>query len=217
MDKRVSLLNTPCQAYLPGFAGKIAYMQTIGDRIKSRREHLGMTQQQLADFVGVTRSSVSQWEGGSTKNLKVENLVRCADKLKTNIRWLVFGAGDENATEMSARGDVASPAIKGPEQNYGGMPKPTDEEQVWLALMRELTPDQRDSLFSVAGQFAASKPERRIYPHGSGERKKYYSPLMSDPAFGPPTKSIFKRFDNKAGKNHKENDQGEGSGTEKNK
>ena len=49
---------------------KIAFM-SIGKRIKQARLALKpkMTQQQLADAVGVSRPAVTQWETGETKSL----------------------------------------------------------------------------------------------------------------------------------------------------
>jgi len=65
--------------------------QTIGDRIREAREANGWSQQQLGDFVGVSRAAVSQWESGETKGLKAENLVMAAIKLRVRVEWLVFG------------------------------------------------------------------------------------------------------------------------------
>lgn len=39
---------------------------TIGDNIRKYRKELGMTQDQLADKLGVTYQSISRWENGST-------------------------------------------------------------------------------------------------------------------------------------------------------
>ena len=38
--------------------------RALGTRIKKRRQVLGMTQQQLADAVGVSKSTVANWESG---------------------------------------------------------------------------------------------------------------------------------------------------------
>jgi transcriptional regulator with XRE-family HTH domain len=38
--------------------------QTIGDHIKKRRLELGLEQDQVADKIGVTWNSVSNWERG---------------------------------------------------------------------------------------------------------------------------------------------------------
>lgn len=38
----------------------------IGDNITANRRNLGMTQEQLAEFMGVSKSAVSKWESGTT-------------------------------------------------------------------------------------------------------------------------------------------------------
>lgn len=38
---------------------------SVGERIKRKREALGLTQQQLADKVGVARAAITQYEIGS--------------------------------------------------------------------------------------------------------------------------------------------------------
>lgn len=40
---------------------------SIGSRIKERREQLGMTQKQLADKLGVTKSAICNYENGTSK------------------------------------------------------------------------------------------------------------------------------------------------------
>lgn len=40
---------------------------TLGDNIKFFREQKGWSQEMLADWIGVTRSSVSQWEKGKIR------------------------------------------------------------------------------------------------------------------------------------------------------
>lgn len=73
-------------------ACKTAYMN-IGDRIKSSREAKGLSQRELGKRVGVQSQSVSQWESGTTKALRPENLLAVADELGVSIRWLISGRG----------------------------------------------------------------------------------------------------------------------------
>ncbi len=73
---------------------KIAFM-SMGKRIKQARLALKpkMTQQQLADAVGVSRPAVTQWETGETKSLDGENLLRVAKELRVSPEWLLDGIG----------------------------------------------------------------------------------------------------------------------------
>jgi len=67
-------------------------METMGQRIKALREARGMSQQQLADAVDVSKSAVSQWELGQSQNIKLRTFLALLDALKTDMEYLVFGA-----------------------------------------------------------------------------------------------------------------------------
>jgi transcriptional regulator with XRE-family HTH domain len=73
----------------------IARTQTPGERIKSVRERRGLTQQEVADAVGVTRVAVALWESGDTKSLKPGHLFKLARKFGKSPEWLVTGKGNE--------------------------------------------------------------------------------------------------------------------------
>lgn len=58
--------------------------------IRQRRDHLGLTQQQLADASGVTFQRISQLERGvrEFRTMQVESAVRIAKALKTTVEQL---------------------------------------------------------------------------------------------------------------------------------
>ena len=64
--------------------------QDIGTRIRMARRERGLTQDDLADQVGVSRSAVAQWETGRTGQI-TGNLSRIADVLEVNVEYLMFG------------------------------------------------------------------------------------------------------------------------------
>jgi transcriptional regulator with XRE-family HTH domain len=70
----------------------------IGTRIKSARKAAKITQEELGRAVGVSHAAVSLWESGSSKGLKSENLVKCANFLNVDIEWLVTGKGSPGDT-----------------------------------------------------------------------------------------------------------------------
>jgi transcriptional regulator with XRE-family HTH domain len=77
-------------------------METMGDRIRTLREARKLTQEGLAKAVGVTKSAVSQWEGGSTKNIKLETFLGLLGVLRTDYEYLVYGA--ERAPSATSQG-----------------------------------------------------------------------------------------------------------------
>ena|SRR3990167_2183918 len=76
--------------------GKLTYMvETISDRVRRAREEAGLTQQQLADACGISRTAIALWEYGYSKSIKAEHLFKAARALKKNPEWLANGQGTE--------------------------------------------------------------------------------------------------------------------------
>lgn len=82
-------------------------MNTSGERIRYARNNAGLTQNELGGACGVSRAAVTQWENGSSKSLRPENLFAVAKATKTNAQWLATGKGSpydsitENAHQKS--------------------------------------------------------------------------------------------------------------------
>ena len=56
----------------------------VGQLIKDRRLAKGMTQEELADLVGVKKSAVAKWENGRVSEIKRSNLKMLADALEVS-------------------------------------------------------------------------------------------------------------------------------------
>lgn len=56
----------------------------IGLAIALRREQIGMTQQELADIVGVSKASISRWESGDISNMRRDRIQKLANALKVS-------------------------------------------------------------------------------------------------------------------------------------
>lgn len=64
--------------------------------IKAAREKKGLSQKQLAQLLGVSQPTVSDWESGR-KNPTLENLSKIADALGCSVDGLLFGAANDGA------------------------------------------------------------------------------------------------------------------------
>jgi transcriptional regulator with XRE-family HTH domain len=73
-------------------------MKTLGDRIREERENKGWSQTELGKRVGVGKSSVSQWENGTTKKMDGLNMVLAAKALGLSADWLATGKGNKYRT-----------------------------------------------------------------------------------------------------------------------
>ena len=79
---------------------KVTYMPTMAERIKRARESAGYeTPTALSKAVKVNREAVLQWEGGTTKNLKGDVLLRLAKVLDVRPEWILHGTGQMKSTQ----------------------------------------------------------------------------------------------------------------------
>lgn len=67
----------------------------IGNRIKNRRLELKLTQEQLAELIGVTDTYVGAIERATSK-FSIETFVKISQALKLNSDYLLFGTTAEN-------------------------------------------------------------------------------------------------------------------------
>lgn len=70
----------------------------IGLRIKSAREGKGMTLQEVADKVGIAKSTVQRYEAGLIEKIKLPVVSSIAKALDVDPAW-VIGKTDEPKTE----------------------------------------------------------------------------------------------------------------------
>ena len=54
----------------------------LGNFIKSKREYLNITQQEIADYVGVSKSAVSRWESGDIGNMGIDKVPKLSEILE---------------------------------------------------------------------------------------------------------------------------------------
>lgn len=69
-------------------------MSTTGERIKARRKQLSISADELAERVGVSRSTVFRWEKGDVEKIPAKELNSIAQALQTTDAYL-FGVIDD--------------------------------------------------------------------------------------------------------------------------
>ena len=61
----------------------------IGFRIKSEREEKGMTLQDIADRIGVAKSTIQRYETGTIEKIKLPVISAIAKALEVNPSWII--------------------------------------------------------------------------------------------------------------------------------
>lgn len=64
--------------------------ETIGDRIRRRRDELNMTQDDVAGKIGVSRAAVAQWELNQTAPIR-RRMTALGEALECSANWLSYG------------------------------------------------------------------------------------------------------------------------------
>jgi len=72
-----------------------------GDKIKKRREELGLTQLYVASIVGVTTDTISRWENKKYPTIKRENALKLAKALEIDIIELIKEEKKQNNKEIN--------------------------------------------------------------------------------------------------------------------
>lgn len=92
---------------------------TIGQRIKTLRERVKLTQDKFAELCEATKGAVSQWEKNTTTP-KTQNLIMLRDallkkmKIRVSIDWILFGDAPYTTTDAS----VSAHLIANPISTY---------------------------------------------------------------------------------------------------
>lgn len=110
-----------------------------GSRLREARKKAGLTQQQLADAVGVDRKSIGNYETGATQPTSA-NVQRLADAVNVSLQWVTstsgVGASDPirpgYATEAQRRAEAGRP-----DPRDAPKPEPLAPPGVVLALIIE--------------------------------------------------------------------------------
>ena len=114
------------------------------DKIKQRREELGLTLEEVGNIVGVGKSTVRKWETGDIANMRRDKIAKLAVALRTSPAYLL--GYDEVEKTADPKVDGLSP-----------------KENELLALYRGVNPDGQRYILQQA-EFANSREEYRLSP-----------------------------------------------------
>lgn len=134
-------------------------MSTVGGRIAYARKTRGLTMDQLADKVGVSKSAISQWEHGKIENLSAANLLKLAEVLEVSPRWIWL-----------YKNDHGEPIPMGKEAHLD------PDESDLVETFKVLEPEFRDELIGDAHKYlrlsAKQQPSRTNPFPKAGKPKK---------------------------------------------
>ena len=74
--------------------------EKMAERIKSLRQERGMTLEQVADIVGVGKSTVRKWETGMIANMRRDKIADLAKALGTTPAYLMGWKEEETPDEF---------------------------------------------------------------------------------------------------------------------
>ena len=108
--------------------------QGMAQRIKMLRNEKGLTLEQVANIVGVGKSTVRKWETGMIANMKRDKIAALAKALGTTPAFLMGWEEQE-------------------EKPFPTEEKLTDGEKVWLELYRKTPESSREMLMLLFQSF----------------------------------------------------------------
>ena len=113
-------------------------MTAMSQRIREARRRAGLTQQQLADQLAVTRSAVAQWEGRAGVLPTQRNLMALADALNVGYEWLAMGHSLPQPAvgeEPAIYGDPLPEEVERLVRHFNAWPK--EKRRALLKLLEE--------------------------------------------------------------------------------
>ena len=116
-------------------------VKSAASRIRLARRTAGLTQNDLAKDLRVSRSAVAQWERSGGSNPAASNLEKLAVTLACSFEWLATGRGTRNAN-----GHAESAAAAVVLRHFAK----DDAEEHLLAVFRELDGLDRKAVISLA-------------------------------------------------------------------
>lgn len=129
-------------------------MRLLGERIRTARGKGGLSQQALAESLGVKRSAVSNWECTEGASPTVTNMLQLAKTTQVAFEWLATGRGPmalahDSLLDVSA---VDADLVDDP------------QERRLLHAYRSASTRMRATLLDLAEEMAVLRTGKRVKP-----------------------------------------------------
>ena len=152
MTHRLSGAVPACQAppYTFTDAGKYTpRMQSPGARIRAARQAAGLTQDQFADLLDVSKATVSAWERDVDRP-RFDLLSAVRGALRTSLDWLVCGDDPKALAEWAAQRAAIGEGAPQPYATWGGESQAQDAAEVQaLRIFRALPARRREAFLTL--------------------------------------------------------------------
>lgn len=125
------------------------------DLIKKRREELGLTLEQVGDFVGVGKSTVRKWESGLIKNMRRDKLSKLADIL--NLSPLDLMKDDNSSQWGDDEANIEYLQDKPELLDLYNEIRSKDEIFILFDKVKDLEPEDVESVLSVVNTIRKAK------------------------------------------------------------
>lgn len=76
-------------------------MSHIGDRVKAIRGTLNLSQQELAEKSGISKTQISRMENGEQKNPQLQTVISIATALNLTVQELIFGEESDTVSYLN--------------------------------------------------------------------------------------------------------------------
>lgn len=113
---------------------------TIGDKIKTHRKALGLTQTELGERLGVKVNAVSKWECGRVEDIPTSKIKALAQIFGVKPSYLI----DDDAPTLEEKNDA---------------PELSESAEKLLNVIPQLTPENQKLLLEVAKGFLQNRQD----------------------------------------------------------
>ena len=101
----------------------------VGTRIAQKRKERGLSVQDLANQIGVAKTTIYRYENGAIEKMPVERLIKIARVLGTSPQYLMFGLVEGEGAENDRQECFSVPRKLTPQER----------QQMEVALLQLLT------------------------------------------------------------------------------